>query len=323
MEEAEVSTQVALRADAFYANYYGHPIDDLVLLHAHIRRNHAAKAEDGIVWLAGDSSFDSKHWLSSPFGKLMRSYEALSSKDIARLPRAYEGVFAHPRLAVCDVAYWVNHHLECAASPLVALNCAVEEATLRRSASALSKHDMLVRSCIRSNDVLVVSAGGNDVLLAPSVRTLLTVAVLNFLVPTFLVERDLVPSVLLGGLRAIFKDQMTQYLRALCDITLPRLVIVCMCYYPCVHADAESPSWADRFLEGVGYSRSPAHLQRLIDMMFARLTCDIAIEGTRVVPLALSTLLDCNDAADYVQRVEPSCAGGAKMAWRIAELALE
>ncbi len=35
--------------------------------------------------------------------------------------------------------------------------------------------------------------------------------------------------------------------------------------------------------------------------------------NTTVVPLALSTVLDCNDPTDYDNRVEPSIKGGGKM----------
>lgn len=315
----------------FYGQYHGHPLADLATLHAHLR---AQDCGDAIAWLAGDSSLDNKHWLGSPLGKMMRSTNA---KDVSAAPRRYAEAFEAPALAVEDVAYWMNHHLEDQQTGIAALNCAVEESTLRDRAESLLPHDAFIRDNLRANDVLVVSVGGNDVVLKPDAGTLLATAFLNYVVPTCMVGA--LPDACLGRLRTLFKDETKRYIEALCSKTAPRLVVVCMYYYPCA-AKSDRASWADRFLNGIGYSETNAHhLHRVIDHVYGRCTsrlaeeCMIKIDGsdesdgdkhitklTNIMPLALSGVLDWKDERDYVERVEPSSRGGEKIARRLVEI---
>ena len=73
----------------------------------------------------------------------------------------------------------------------------------------------------------------------------------------------------------------------------------------------------------MGYNRNPAHLQCLIRTLFREATSAIEVQGTRVVGLPLFETLDGRDTGDYVQRVEPSVAGGQKMARAIVDCILE
>ena len=107
-------------------------------------------------------------------------------------------------------------------------------------------------------------------------------------------------------------------MRAVIGPVRPAKIIVCMLYYPAEPYDASS--WAARTLGWLGYDRDPARLRAVIDALFEHATRRISIEGCTVVPLALARVLDSKDPRDYVQRVEPSALGGAKMAHAIAAL---
>lgn len=56
--------------------------------------------------------------------------------------------------------------------------------------------------------------------------------------------------------------------------------------------------------------------------MFESATGQIQLEGTEVVPFALFKVLDGKTPSDYLQRVEPSPSGGAKMAQALMGAAL-
>ena len=56
----------------------------------------------------------------------------------------------------------------------------------------------------------------------------------------------------------------------------------------------------------------------MIRAVHAHATSRITVPGVPVVPVPLFEVLDPRDARDYVQRVEPSAAGGRKMARAIA-----
>ena len=58
----------------------------------------------------------------------------------------------------------------------------------------------------------------------------------------------------------------------------------------------------------------PERLQAAIRAVFRLATRRIRIAGVDVVPVPLYNVLDPNDYNDYVQRVEPSQAGGKKIA---------
>ena len=91
-----------------------------------------------------------------------------------------------------------------------------------------------------------------------------------------------------------------------------------------VHAAAATrpssigPSWADPALRALGYDADPRSTRALIRAVHAHATSRITVPGVPVVPVPLFEVLDPRDARDYEQRVEPSAAGGRKMARAIA-----
>lgn len=77
-----------------------------------------------------------------------------------------------PPVSRCDVSYHVNRELASRNPSQACVNAAVEASSLNgRSLGHLLPQDRLVRDVIRSNDVLVVSVGGNDIALTPVLCT--------------------------------------------------------------------------------------------------------------------------------------------------------
>jgi hypothetical protein len=84
-----------------------------------------------------------------------------------------------------------------------------------------------------------------------------------------------------------------------------------MIYYP---DEAQVPSWAGPALGALGYNSNPQKLQMLIRKAFDEATSTIRIKGSEVIPVPLFNALDGKNSNDYIARVEPSAAGGRKMA---------
>jgi hypothetical protein len=87
-----------------------------------------------------------------------------------------------------------------------------------------------------------------------------------------------------------------------------------MIYYPC----ESGTGWADPLLNLLGYNRekNPAKvskIQHILDLAFRECTRKMEIEGTEVIPVALSAILDSQNAEHYENRVEPSVLGGMLM----------
>jgi hypothetical protein len=109
----------------------------------------------------------------------------------------------------------------------------------------------------------------------------------------------------------LFRNRVQNYVSRLVAHCRPKAVAICMIYYPDEQAGG---SWADGSLSLLGYNRNPAQLQCLIRSVFRQATSQIRVEGTRVIPVPLFDVLDGRCSDDYLQRVEPSPAGGKKMA---------
>lgn len=316
-------TNARVRSYPFYAEYHGHRIDHLSALLPALRRS-----SDALIWTAGDSSLDNKYWFSD------RRPAALAYRDVLDPPES-----------VCDVTYWMNALIEErqqrqqqqgpeAPPRLAAINAAVEATTLNERTRRLRPQDRFLRDNLRPDDVLIVSVGGNDVALAPTPCTIASIGGLLALPTALLRGRSLTccappcddcccgcgPSLLscagscppcLGYLKHLFGVRVQKYIERLTEKTLPSKVLVCMIYYP---DEAAVPSWAGGTLGALGYNDNPARLQLIIRKVFEEAVCRIRIPGTKVVPVPLFRCLDGKSSEDYVARVEPSAAGGRKMA---------
>jgi hypothetical protein len=281
----------------FYNEWSGHTLPHLTRVFDGLRR----QGKTSFVYLAGDSSLDNKAWLLWD--------------DKGQACNGYENVLDKPDV-VQDICHWINVCLskQSSQSSVAAINTSIEATTLAmRADGKLLPQDYFLRDHLTAQDTLIVSVGGNDIALAPSLATVAHLISLLAL-PAFLLSVN--PS--FHYLVRMFRDSVQAYIENLTSKARPRRVLVCMIYYPCAVLDRTS--WAARFLSISGYDRNPKHLQTIIQALFREATQQIRIEGTEVVPVPLYEILDVNNPKHYKKRVEPSVEGGRLMAERFVEL---
>lgn len=279
-------------SEQFYSTYFGHLVDDLTKIHRGLRSSHPR-----LVFLAGDSSLDNKHWV----------------RDREHLPatNGYEFLLLPPACPP-DVCYWLNDTLSRTRHGWAALNTAVEATTLRARVNGdLFPQDVFIRDHLRREDALVVSIGANDIALAPTSTTMFHLASL-VLCPRWWVRRN--PS--FWYFVRMFKDDLEKYLHKLTERCTPRRIMVCMIYFPCEVVDENS--WSRTLLRLACYNVQPGHLQRIIRMLFEEATCQVTVPGSEVVPIPLFDVLDSRNKRHYIERVEPSAEGGRKIAEYLA-----
>ncbi|KAG9194793.1 hypothetical protein G6011_04828 [Alternaria panax] len=284
----------------FYFEWKGHAIDDLAIFRTITL---AERPEKPIVYLAGDSSLDNKYWVDKG-----------SPIIPSQLPDIYSKMFKSPAVPKPDVAFWLNSLLDGRAT---CINTAVEESMLRDRDEMLMPHDQFIRDNIRSNDVLIVSVGANDVALKPNPSTIRHMLQLAWLTPRNNLDNG--TACALQYFKHMFGTKVRDYIAHLTAKTRPRAVIVCMIYFP-LESGLGQTSWADAQLKALGYNIYPEQLQAAIRAMYEIATKDIRIEGTEIVPCALHEVLDGKTVGDYTARVEPNESGGKKMAVRFVEL---
>ena len=287
----------------FYFEWKGHPIADVSTFHS---TSLSLRPNKPIVYLAGDSSLDNKAWVPS---------SGLNGDSLpVPVPKIYEPILERPQPKP-DVAFWLNHFLGARAT---ALNLAVEESMLRERSDDLLEHDKFIRDHIRAEDILVVSIGANDIVLKPTLATVLYLLVLAWLTPLRSLERG--NAWALGYFIKLFKDQIQDYISKVLEKQKPHVVIVCMIYFPLEASVSSQSSWADLPLRLLGYNGRPGQLQTAIRKMYELATSRIQVPGWEVVPCALFNAMDGKKAEDYTARVEPSIEGGRKMALHLTEL---
>jgi hypothetical protein len=283
----------------FYFQWKGHPLSDLVRFRAIAL---AERPNTPIVYLAGDSSLDNKYWLH-------KSVEEIGID----VPAIYAETLESPRPKP-DVSFWLNHFL---GERATCINTAVEESMLRERDQNLLSHDEFVRDNIRQQDVLIVSIGANDIALRPLPSTVRHMLQLAWLTSRKSLENGTAWS--LPYFEQIFGAKVKDYITRITATTKPRVVIVCMIYFP-LEAQFGQKSWADMQLKALGYNSHPEQLQTAIRAMYEKATKQIKIDGTEIVPCALHEVLDGKNADDYTARVEPNHEGGRKMAVRFMEV---
>lgn len=313
--------------ERFYGEWAGHRVEDLEVVYERVAfvdeemHGKLVRRRRKVIWLCGDSSLDNKYWiLHRPAGKSCNGYENIFEKSVR------------------DVAYWINKILcdqrrdECfdramsreeTTSPLlsgaVCINCSVEATTLGSRIGwrgKLKLQDIFLRDRLHKDDVLVVSVGGNDIALAPSFRTVLSlIGVLVF--GNSASVKDNGSGCGTSYMKWLFKNGVEEYLRKLTTKVAPQTIVPCMIYYP--DMNHKSPSWANAALSLIGYNRNPTKVQNLIDAMYLHATSLIELPGSRALPVALADALDGVDHGDYECRVEPSVGGGKKLATLILD----
>jgi hypothetical protein len=289
---------------SFLSCYHGHP-PPLLRRVATALRFAADGRRRRIAWLVGDSSLDNKYWLSSPTQRPANGLDAVLAPG-TRVPP--------------DVAQLLNEALE-GGGAFACVNCAVEESTLAsRAGGRLLAHDEVVRDLIEDGDAIIVSVGGNDIALAPSVATIASLcSVLKRPCPPSASAIESGAVLGISHLDRMFGDAQRDYVASILSPRgkVPSLVAFSMIYYPLMRAGG---SWADAALQLLGYNADPRPLQLLIRSVFERVTSRIELPGVKTVGCPLYEVLDAEDPDDFVARVEPSAVGGRKMAAAFAKL---
>ncbi|KAI9815308.1 MAG: hypothetical protein M1827_002788 [Pycnora praestabilis] len=299
-----------LSASQFYSNYYGHPVESLSTLYSTILEQQPTRP---VLFLAGDSSLDNKHWLfPEPANMFMSKAVDMSDESFTGpAPRLYRKVLDPPR-AVKDVAFWMDKEI---GDHVTTVNCAIEATTLAERANGLLAQDIFIRDHLTYRDILVISIGANDIAMRPTLRTMMSMATL-LLTPIRFINGGWAPG--LSYFVKMFRDTLRQYVEKLVQKQKPRAVIICMIYFP--DESVAQLGWADFTLSKLGYNSNPQHLQAVIRKVYELGTKKIVIPGTRIIPCALFEVLDGKTSVYYKERVEPSVQGGQKMAARFSEL---
>ena len=295
VNKTEKINKVGIRR--YYNTYHGHPVDQLERIHTILRKNC-----NSIIFFAGDSSLDNKYWLLTDDTSI---YGAEACNH-------YEKVL-HPPKMERDVNYWVNREIENRGiQNLACINTSVEASTIGERVNCLGQglwpQDEFIRDNIRKDDTLIVSVGGNDIAMRPSLRTILCMLTIMGCS-----EKAIRNNRALGFKHFVnlFKKKIEKYLLKLTERCCPKEIIVCMIYYPDEVSDG---SWADFALNALGYNKNPKKLQLLIRKAFEVASQKISIPGAKITPFPLFKVLDGKNHGDYIQRVEPSSQGGRKMA---------
>lgn len=288
----------------FYEQYNGHPTKDLENLVAGLRDQRRR-----ILWLAGDSSLDNKHWLFE--GRTKTNPKHLQQLSLPAIG-GYEQIF-QPAMMLPDVAFCINRALQQdGILDMSCVNTAVEASTLAQRRRGLTQQDCIIRDQLQPDDVLVVSLGGNDVALRPSRETLSHVGSLLRGSASGAKYEAAVQHFI-----GIFKRDIEAYINELVGETKPSIVAVCMIYFP---SEDQASSWCGASLERMGYNDQPHLLQNAIQQLFSMATKAVQIPGVdTVVPIPLFEALDGKTPSHYHHRVEPSIEGGRKMASIISQ----
>ncbi|AYV82026.1 MAG: hypothetical protein Homavirus3_4 [Homavirus sp.] len=283
-----------INSKVYYSNYYGHKVKDLDIIYKCVKNSGNNKR---IVYFAGDSSLDNKHYILNKTAEpAINGYEKVLDPPIMAKDICY-----HLTKCICDNN--VNNTF--------VLNCAVEEATLGSKQYGLSQQDKLIQKNITSNDILIVSCGGNDLALHPSMGTIWNMFKLITFNSKEYIKRNPNGAWGMEHFVKLFRNDMTTYINELVLKTKPKKVIVCTIYYPDKNI---TNSWADSVLSKLDYNTDPEKLQLIIQHIHREAICKIEIEGVEIVPFPLYTILDGDISNDYVGRVEPSDQGGCKIA---------
>lgn len=294
-------------AEGFYETYHGHQREHLEAAHSALRA-----AGKRIIWLAGDSSLDNKYWLL-PSSRIRGPSSGVPAVN------GYEHILSPPR-SVPDVAHHVNAYCAQHSLPYAALNAAVEESSVgqRDGGATLLPQDDFLRDHLQAEDIIVVSVGGNDVALHPTVMTILSMACMIFCCPRPCIRAACALG--LGHFTRMYTRDGARYLAGLTSKCTPAAVLMCSIYFPDM---APTPSWAGRLLGLLGYDSNPGKLQDVIRAIYTGGICRVTVPGVRILPVPLFEALDGSDSEHYVARVEPSASGGERMAGFIMRLAVD
>jgi len=318
----------SIDSNLFYKEYHGHPVDHLEKLLSHFKTQYPTT---NYIYLAGDSSFDNKFWLTQE-----KSRSAVNG---------YETILQPARMKP-DIAFFLNKLLvesnynmenevidltlpeeetahkttttrsqsksKSKQKKFIVINAAIEESTLgARQNKRLLPQDEFIKRNITERDILVVSVGGNDIALRPTLTTAWNALLMMYFNSMESFEAAPLSAWGVQHFLYLFRDCVRDFVINLLGPVKPKKVVICMIYFL---DEKMTGSWADRALGALGYNSDPRRLQAAIRQIFMHGTCKIEIEGVQVIPFPMFETLDGRDSSDYVQRVEPSGKGGEKLA---------
>jgi len=293
---------VKIAAKDFYGEYYGHKPEHLALALQALKRD----GPRPIVYLAGDSSLDSKHWFP----------------DLGPATNGYETFLDPPELRQ-DIAYHLNRIFASTTRsqerPPVVLNTAREESTIaERSGVSFHPQDVFIRDNITTEDVLMVSVGGNDVALKPTKATREALGVLLMTNPPEVLVSTPEKAQGMSYFVSLFKDGVEHFLTKLTSKQKPRRIVLCHIYF----LDEKCGGWADSTLRMLQYDKNPALLQNVVRAVYNVCTTKVRVPGVEVVTFPMFAVLDGKTTSDYCQAVEPSAVGNEKLAAAVMPLLL-
>lgn len=291
-----------IHTEDFYNNYFGHNIDHLQLLINYFRRENK-----NIIFLAGDSTLDNKHWiLNNPHKK----YKAING---------YENILDSPYM-IGDISFHINNYLK--NMNYVCINCAVEEATLLNKSHKLNDQDILIRDNIQKDDILLVSIGGNDIALNPNTNVMINFGLLYYTNNIDKIKNNIMSANGITYFKTVFKNKLKQYIFNLTSKQRPSNIILSGIYYP--DENIKDNSWANTALKLLNYDNNPDKLQSIIKSLYEQILFKIRLEiyitdnkildESNIIPLPLYNILNGKITEDYIERVEPSHHGGKKIA---------
>jgi hypothetical protein len=320
----------------FYNNWKGHLIEHLTKMIdeksfiERLRSYNGKNRDRKVIFLAGDSSLDNKHW------PLSNSNE----KKLCNKPpiNGYEDVLEGNN-CVPDVAYQINQTLidNGLNEEYVCINTSIEATTLHERFTEpnsyngdviLLDQDKFIFDYIRTDDILIVSVGGNDIALSPLPET--TRHFQNFIKNSRKSEdeknKDEINSYE-QYFTNIFNNKITLYIEKLCsrdgNNSLPSVIIPCMIYYPAL--TSTQSGFAEGILIATNYRTGKQEiLENFIKDLYLKSTRHIHItkkgEQKNIIdPCPLYEVLDNSNDKLYLTSVEPSIEGGKLMAIRFVD----
>lgn len=284
----------------FYGEYHGHKVLHLKMLLNGLKHINPHK---NYIYLAGDSSLDNKYWLPT--------------YQIKKAINGYQHILSPPDMKQ-DISYNLNKILE--NSKYCVINAAIEESTIAKRVNGLLPQDKFINEHIQNDDILIVSVGGNDIALSPSIPTMWNMGVMMYMNDIQTINKG--PNATWGMqyFTNMFQNGVKEYVLKVIGNKRPKKIIICMIYYP---DEQMTGSWADKTLGYLGYNTDPKKLQAAIKQIFHHATSRIKIPGSQVVPFPMYEILNGKCTGDYIQRVEPSSQGGEKLAQGFAQYCKE
>jgi len=289
-----------ISSQAFYNQYFGHPSHLLSKVVTHFNKYE----NNRIVYLAGDSTLDNKFWIKG-------SYPAINGYEEVLSPSSCKG----------DFAYYLNNELIYNdLNHYKVVNCAREASSFTDKEYSLCEQDIIIRENIKANDVLIVSIGGNDLALVPSISLLSNFIIANYFNRASTLENNPEKAWGLSDVVKTFRVGITKYIKKLIRKTKPSKVIICMVYYPDTNFVS---SWCGPFLTLSGYSFNPSRIQAIIKHIYNEAICNIKLKGVETLYFPMFEHLDANDTTNYVGRVEPSELGTEKLSKELVKLIVQ